>query len=175
VVAIACLSIVLFAGQALPPPRDGEIRALYFQIQDRTEVWLTLEPRSPDGKPAPPGLILTFTSRFAGKQPAAPPETVDVHAYVGRLWAPRVELWLLLDDRDRLDLVPPGMFALATGSVSDYLPATIPLRTLMDMTKADRMTGNALGFAFELTDTQRESLRLFMERILSENPAKNDR
>jgi hypothetical protein len=173
-VAIACLAI-LFTAQALPPPRDGEIRALYFQIQDRTEVWLTLEPRSPDGKPAPPGLILTFTSRFVGKQPAAPPENVDVNASVGMLWAPRVEFWLLLDDRDKVDLVPPGTFALATGSVSDYLQATISLRTLIDLTKADRIVGSALGFEFELTDTQRESLRLFTERILSDNPAKNDR
>jgi hypothetical protein len=43
------------------------------------------------------------------------------------------------------------------------------------ITKAERVTGNALGFEFELTEAQREALRLFMERILSENPAKNDR
>ena len=177
-VAIACLSIVaasVSAGQALPPPRDGEIRALYWERQDETEVWLTLEPRSPDGKPAAPGLILTFTSRFAGKQPQAPAESIDVRAYAGFRWAPRVEFWLLLDDRDKLDLVPPGTFTMFTNSVSDYLPATMPLRTFMHLTNAHRITGNALGFAFELSDVQRETLRLFMERILSENPAKNAR
>jgi hypothetical protein len=174
-IAIACLSLFFAAHQGPPPPRDGEIRALYSQLQDQTEIWLTLEPRSPDGKPAPPGLILTFTWRFAGKQPAAPPENVDVRAYAGMLWAPRVEFWFLLDDRDKLDLVPPGTFALATGSVSDFLQATMALRTFIDLTKAKQIGGNALGFEFELTETQRESLRLFLERILSENPAKNDR
>ena len=177
-IVIAGLSIVaawLSAGQALPPPRNGEIRALYWQLQDQTEVWLTLEPRSSDGKPAPPGMILTFTSRFAGKQPKAPPETIDARAYAGLLWAPRAEFWLLLDDRDKLDLVPPGTVALATGSVSDYLQATIPVSTFSRITKAERVTGNALGFDFELTESQGEALRLFMERILSENPAKNER
>ena len=163
------------ASQALPPPRDSEIRALYSEIQDQTDVWLTFEPRSADGKPAPPGMILTLTSRFAGKQPKAPSENVDVRAYAGSLWAPRVELWLLLDDREKLDLIPPGTFALATGSVSDYLQATIPVTTLFSITKAGRVTGNALGFDFELTEAQREALRLFLERILSENPAKNVR
>ena len=43
------------------------------------------------------------------------------------------------------------------------------------ITKAERVSGNALGFEFETTEAQREALRLFMERILSENPAKNDR
>jgi hypothetical protein len=177
-IATACLFIaaaLLSAGQALPPPRDGEIRALYRELQNQTEIWLTIEPRSSEGTPAPAGMILTFSSRFAGKKPKAPPENVYVRAYAGMMWAPRVEFWLLLDDRDRIDLVPPGTFALETGSVSDYLSATMNVRPFAAITKAERISGNALGFEFETTEAQREALRLFMERILSENPAKNDR
>ena len=163
----------LSAGQALPPPRDGEIRALYRELRNETEVWLTIEPRSADGKPGPTGMIVTCTVRFPGKQPKAPPQDIDVRAYAGFLWAPKVEFWLLLDDREKIDLVPPGAVALATDSVSDYLQASVPVPELKRIANAKRVTGNALGFQFELTEPQRQAIRVFIGRVLSDNPAQD--
>jgi len=163
----------LSAGQALPPPRDGEIRALYWELRNETEVWLTIEPRLADGKPGPTGMIVTCTVRFPGKQPKAPPQDIDVRAYAGFLWAPKVEFWLLLDDREKIELVPPGVVALATDSVSDYLQASVPVPELKRIANAKRVTGNALGVQFELTEPQRQAIRVFIGRVLSDNPAQN--
>jgi hypothetical protein len=39
----SALSSIGVAGQALPPAGDGDIRVLYWQLRNETEVWLTLE------------------------------------------------------------------------------------------------------------------------------------
>ena len=167
----SCLVVAWFTGgQALPPPRDGEIRALYWELRSESEVWVTLEPKSLDGKPAPPGMIVTFTYRFKGKQPENPPSAIDANAYAGLTWAPRVEFWLLLDGREKLDLVPRGAFTLSSGTVSDYLSATVPLALVKRLANAKRVTGSALGFDFEITASQRQAVRAFIERILSDDP-----
>jgi hypothetical protein len=172
VIASVCSCLVLAlisAGQALPPPRDGEIRVLYWELQNETEVWLTLEPKSPDGKPGPG--ILTFTYRFKGKRPKAPPSQIEARAYAGFLWAPKVALWFVLDDREKIDLIPPGTFTLSSGSVSDYLYATVPITLMNRIAHAKRVTGNALGFDFELTESQIQAIRAFMERVFSDDPS----
>ena len=169
--ASLCSSLVvalLSTVQALPPPRDGDIRALYWELRNESEVWLTLEPKSPDGKPGPG--ILTFTYRFKGKRPEAPPSQIEARAYAGFLWAPKVSFWLGLNDREKLDLLPPGAFTLSTGTVSDYLVAMIPITLMNRIAHAKVVTGNALGFDFELTESQIQAFRAFMERIFSEDP-----
>jgi hypothetical protein len=164
-------ALILVAGQALPPPRDGDIRALHWELRNETEVWLTLEPKSSAGKPGPPGMILTLTRQFQGKHPTRPATDVELRAYAGFLWAPRVEFWLVLDGDQRINLAPKTVFGLSTGAVSDYLPATISIGTLKQMAEARRVAGNALGFEFELTESQRLAIRAFVERALSDDPA----
>ena len=167
-----CLAAAwLSLGQALPAPRDGDIRVLYWELQTETTVWLTLEPRSADGKLGPPGHILTFTLRFPGKRPKAPPQHVDLEASVGRLWSPRVELWFVLDEGAKIDLLPPGLFALSTGTVSDYLSVKVSIVGLRHIAAARRVRGNALGVDFEFTESQRQAVRAFLDRVLSDNPA----
>jgi hypothetical protein len=164
----ACLlaSSIGAGAQLLPPPRDGEISVLYNDITKETEIWLTLEPAAADGKPAPPGMILTFTFRFPGKTPKGPPTSLEANAYAGRLWAPKVAYWVVLDDREKIELAPPGMVALSTGTVSDYVPATISVATLARIARAKRVNGNALGWEFELTGSQHKAIFAFLERIL---------
>jgi hypothetical protein len=173
VIVTLCSFLVLTSlstPQQLPPPGDGDIRVVSWELLNETEVWLTLEPKTPDGKPAPPGMILTFTFRFPGKRPKAPPSEIQVNAYAGTLWAPKVALWFVIDDREKIDLVPPGVFALSTGTVSDYLSGTISISTLKRIANAKRVTGNALGVDFELTESQRQAIRAFLERVLSDDP-----
>lgn len=157
--------------QALPPPGDGDIRVLYYELNDRTSVWLTLEPKRTDGKPAPPGALLTLTLEFPGRRPQAPAQEVEIRAHAGFMWAPQVELSLVLDDREKIELVPPGMTGLVGGGLSDYLPAPLSVDTLNRVAAAERVRIRALGLEFELTGSQRRAVRTFLERVLSDNPA----
>lgn len=157
-------------GQA-PPPRDGDIRVLYSDVGNQTQVWLTLEPRTAEGKPAPPAYVLTFTLRFEGKVPKAQPTEVEVRANAGMLWAPRVEFWFVPDGRDRIDLVPATLMVLSNDGGSDYLQTTMSIEALKRIAAAGRVVGDALGFDFVLTDSQRRAVREFTERALSGNPA----
>jgi hypothetical protein len=95
-----------------------------------------------------------------------------VRAYAGAFWAPRVELWFLLNDRHRIDLGSQGRaFGLISGTPSDYLSEPISIDTLRQIAGAHRITGNALGLDFELSESQRRALGAFLERVLSDNPA----
>jgi hypothetical protein len=160
----------LVALQALPPPRDGDIRVLYWELQKETEVWLTLEPKSPEGKPLPTAMNLTFTLRFPGMRPPTPPSRIEVRANAGLTAMPRPVLWLVLGDGQKIDLTPPGTVGLTSGAASDYIPAWMPVETLRQVAEADRVSGNALGMEFELTPSQREALRAFLSRVVSDNP-----
>lgn len=158
------------AAQALPPARDGDIRVLFYELRNETTVWLTLEPKAPDGKPPPTGMVLTINLHFPGKQPKAPVDQVEMRAHVGLLWAPHIELWLVLDDRERIEPAAKGIGGLDTGGI-DYVSANVPVAILTRIAQAKRVTGNALGLEFELTESQRRAVRAFLERVLSDNPA----
>lgn len=154
------------AGQLLPPPGDGDIRAVYWELRNQSEVFLTLEPKSAKGAAAP---LLTFTYHFAGKRPATAPARIEVRAYAGAYWAPRPELWFLLDDGHKVDL-GSSSGGLVSGTPSDYLSNVITIGTFKEMLAARRITGVALGFEFELRESQRRALGRFLERVLSDNP-----
>jgi hypothetical protein len=68
-------------------------------------------------------------------------------------------------------VTPPGVVSLVTGSVSDYLPATISVETLERLARAKHVDGNALGLEFEFTDFQLDAIRKFYARVLSSDPA----
>jgi hypothetical protein len=164
-VAVALLAAVA-AGQLLPPPGDGEIRTVYRDLRNETEVWLTLEPRRPKGDRVP---LITFTHRFSGRRPAGPATGVEVRALAGNYWAPRVELWFLLDEGQKIDLGGQAS-GLTTGAPSDYLSGQVSIATLKKMAGAARITGSALGFAFELNESQRDAIRAFLARVTFDNP-----
>src|SRR5688572_12686231 len=142
--------------QPLPPPGDGEIRIIYWELRNESELWLTLEPRSGDGRHK---RMLTITWRFPGRRPSAPPNELDVTAYAGPLFGGRVEFWLMLDAEHRVDLAPPGRTAgLISGIASDYVSHLISLDTLQKIARAQRGSGHALGVDFELTGSQRAAI-----------------
>jgi hypothetical protein len=148
--------------QPLPPPGDGDIRAVYWDVRNETEVWLTLEPKSDTGEAAP---VVTFTHRFAGRRAAGPPTHVEVRAYAGAFWAPRTEFWLRVDDDAPIHLAP-GATALIPGTPSDFASGAMDLAMLRQMAEAQRITGVALGYPFELTASQRRAIGDFVRRVL---------
>ena len=116
------LALVLTTGvapQALPPPRDGDIRALYWELRNESEVWLTLEPKSPDGNPAPQAMTLTFTRRFPGKWPDKQPPRFEIRTDAGLLWNPKNELWIAIDGGEKVDFVGKNPFGPTSGEYLD--------------------------------------------------------
>ena len=94
------LIAALGAAQLLPPPGDGDIRIVYWELQNVTDIWLTLEPRTLKGERAP---LVTFTYRFPGRRHTVAPREVEVQALRGSS-GPRAELWFELDGGERVDL-----------------------------------------------------------------------
>jgi hypothetical protein len=154
--------------QALPPPRDGDIRVLYWELQNRTDVWLTLEPKTASRAPAPTAMVLTLQFRFLGKIPKTRPDHVDLRAHPGMMWAPQIQLSVVIDEAP-VELAPPGTFGMTDGGL-DYVWVPIPIPTLRRIEYAKRVTINALGIELELTDSQRKAVGAYLERILSDNP-----
>lgn len=165
-------ALVLMAHQALPPPGDGEIRALYWEIRNETEVWLTLEPKSSLGTPTPQAMTLTLTRRFMGKWPNGQPPRFEIRANAGLLWSPKNELWIVIDGQEKIDFVGQNPYGPITGEFSTYVSAEMPVDILSRFAKASRVAGNALGFEFELDTSQLRAVREFFERAMSDNPAR---
>ena len=161
------LAIATPAAQMSPPPRDGDIRVLYWELRDVTEVWLTLEPQSRSGEMLP--VTVTLTASFPGRRPAAPIADVQVRAYVGLLWAPRPQLAFVLDGGETLDLAP-AVAADADGGIVS-VAATISIETLNRLGRARSVAGNALRLEFALTESQRRAVAAFADRVQSPGPA----
>jgi hypothetical protein len=156
--------LLALALQVLPPPQDGDIRTVYWELQNRSEVFLTLELKSHDGKPAP---VVTFTVGFAGKRPVSQPRAVEVRAYPGPLWWPRAEWWFLLDQQTRLDLAGRSSGLINNDFGPNYVIAAVPLGVLQQLADATSVSGNVLGFEVELSSKQRDALRAFRDRVMS--------
>jgi hypothetical protein len=152
-------------------PRDGEIRVLCWDLREETEVWLTLEPRSPDGDTLP--ITLSLSVGFSGKRPATPLTQVDVRAFVGLLWAPTPQLMLTVDG-DSVEFAPPGPSAIYSGSPGEGtltgVVGAISIATLKKMASARSIDGNALRMNFDLNCSQRAAIAKFAERVLSPDP-----
>jgi hypothetical protein len=168
------LSPVTGTAQALPPPRDGDIRVLYYEFRDLTEVWLTLEPKGPAGEDLP--ITLTFDVAFAGKRPAAPLTQAEMRASVGRLWSPRPELTLVLDGKTTLDVAGPNPRTLTGGDADQSamiaVVGTLSTDTLKTIGEARSVSGNALRLPFVLSETQRAAVAAFRERVQSDDPGR---
>ena len=156
------LVAALGAAQSLPPPKDGDIRVVYWELQNATEIFLTLEPRSITGERAP---IVTFTHRFPGKRQEAAPIEVEVQAFAGQFWAPRAELWFEIDNREIFNLGAPLPGTPLQEGTPDYWSGRMPIDVARRMARAHRINGGSLGFPFELTTSQRQAIHAWVERI----------
>ena len=158
----AVLLAALGAAQLLPPAGDGDIRTVYYELQNVTDIFLLLEPRTFKGERAP---IVTFTCRFPGRRHTVAPREVEVQASAGQFWAPRAELWFELDGREVVNLSAPLSNAPLLEGTPDYWSGRVPIDVLRRMARAQRINGSSLGFPFELSASQRQAIRAWLERI----------
>jgi hypothetical protein len=173
----AALTFVLIPAHAstqlLPPAQDGDIRVVYWELINQTEVWLTLTPNTPRGDPVPASM--TFAIRFCGKRPAEPVTGVEVRALAGLLFVWKQQLGLVLDGRETIPLAGPDVsYSTIYGSACDGcvqgVLATISIDTLKRIASAASISGDLLGTEFVLAPSQRAALARFLERVLSDNP-----
>jgi hypothetical protein len=153
---LTCLPTV----QTLPPPRDENIRVVFYELLNQSEISLTLEPKARDGKPAP---TLHLAYRFAGKTPTSSPTEFELRAYVGMFWAPRPELSLTLDDDEPVEL--SGTQAIYSELAMEAVTARLSIDALRQIANARRVTGSALGFPVELSTSQIRSVGIFLDRV----------
>jgi len=168
---VSCLAAASAFGQTLPSPQDGDIRVMYFEALDQTEVWLTLEPKSPAGEKLPIFLVLRAT--FPGRRPVAAPAHLEVRADVDRLWAPTPELRLVADEK-ALAFEPPGPSPVYAGSTMTAVAGAVSPATLERMATARTLGGNALRLDFALDAAQRAAIGRFTKRVLSADPARSE-
>jgi len=154
----------------LAPRIDREIRAAYDPAQNRTEAVLTLLPRDIGG--ASSSLSLAIHATFAGREPAPGAGRFEIRAYPGPLSdarrvrptelkltletedGRRVSLWLFGASWGQAGFVPPG-------AEIPWVYFTLGEAELRALLQAERISGQALGYEFELTAEQVRAVRGF--------------
>jgi hypothetical protein len=165
--ALAVATAVLHGQpQPLPPAGDGDIRVVYQELRDQTELLLTILPQASGGAPPPSRMTLTFSRVSSGRAPqglATSGAIIDVRAYPGTSVESQAELSFDVDGY-RVDL--------SGRAAPDYLSAFTTVRMLERIGAGDHVAASALGVRFELTSDQRAAVRAFVARVKSSDPAK---
>jgi hypothetical protein len=154
-------------GQPSPASEDGKITVAYSELQNLSDVSLSLKLRPAVGQAAPAGMLLTFHWRFEGKLPTVPPSEIEIRAYAGLLWAPRAELEFQLDNEKTIRLPSRAVLGFGNEGGSGFYAATVKLDVVRQIAGANRIEGSALGMRFELDEGQHRALRDFVDYALA--------
>jgi hypothetical protein len=174
------------------PPR--EVRRLYWELQETTEVWVRLTPGDPNG--AAPLISLVFQAFFPGRAardpytglpqwPKGEPARLVVRAEPFPLTAIRgLSLQLVLDGH-AFNLAGPGSryAILPCGVGSDdcapnSVEAELDPALLRALTVARTVGGEALGFPITLAPSDQRALAEFAARVsvtTATNPDRTDK
>ena len=162
------------------PPRD--VRRLYWELAETTEVWVRLTPGDPNG--AAPLLSLVFQAFFPGRAardpytalpqwPKGEPARLVVRAEPFVLTAIRdLTLWLVLDDYT-FDLTSPGSRHSILGCgpagsdncAPNIVEAELHPTLLRALIAARTIGGEAFGFPIQLTAADQRALAEFAGRV----------
>jgi hypothetical protein len=167
----ACLLLLLQApgdGWAVTDSKPGEIRKLYWDLFDTTEVWVRLSPEVPDGKgPAP--LRLVFQAFYPGREPKGPPKRIGA-----RVVGPAVAdlSFRLAFDGTTVDLTGPEgnsrlLFPAPTcqDRGANGVDAELKPNVLRAPAAASRTGGTAMGVRFEISAADRKVLQTFVQQL----------
>jgi len=181
--ALALSSLILLvqgpgAGWVMAPAPPREVRRLYWELQETTEVWVRLTPGDPNG--APPLLSLVFQSFFPGRQPREPysllpqwprgaPARLVVRAEPFPATAVRdLSLRFVLDDYT-FDLTGPGnrytLLSCGDDCAPNAVEAELDPTLLRALIAARTISGEALGFPIQLMPADQLALGDFAARV----------
>jgi len=184
------LSSLTLAPLLFQAPGDGwamvqgnrEVKKLYWELFETTEIWTRLIPEDPDGKP--PLVSLIFQAFFPGRaerdpynkglprDPKGPPARIVVQAQPLPLTVIReLSLRLVVDGRS-IDLTGPTSryhnlpcLVASEDCVPNAVESELEPSTLRSLIAATSVSGEALGFPIKLADADRAALADFATRI----------
>jgi hypothetical protein len=161
------------------PPR--EVRRVYWELFETTEIWVRLLPEGPHA--TPPFVNLIFQAYFPGRAkrdpytgllqwPKGEPQRLTLRALPLPLTMIRGLSLRLVIDGNKVDLTgtaheyrylgcPPGDLDCAPSGIE----AEIKPSLLKSLTTAREIRGEALGFPIELREADQLALDDFTERI----------
>jgi hypothetical protein len=158
-----------------------EVKRLYWDLFQTTEVWVRLVPEDPNGKP--PLLNLVFQAFFPGRaerdpysglprQPKGPPARLVLQAQPFPLTMIRELSLRLVIDGKTVELTGPASryrnlpCLVATEDCSpNAVEAELEPTILRSLIAARAVGGQALGFPIKLTEADRLALTEFATRI----------
>jgi hypothetical protein len=161
------------------PPR--EVKRVYWELFQTTELWLQLIPEDPDGKP--PLVNLVFQAFFPGRadrnpysglpqEPKGPPARLVLKAQPLPLTIVRELSLRLVIDGKAVDLAgPDGRYRnlpclVASEGCTPYaIEAELEPSVLRSLITAQAVHGQVLGFPIELTEADQRALAEFATRI----------
>lgn len=178
------LGLLLFQGPGdgwVLAPDTRQVKRLYYELFQTTEIWLRLVPDGPDGKP--PLVNVIFQAYFPGraardpytglpKEPKGPPARLLLVARALPLTMIRdLSLRLTVDGRV-VPLTGPGAkhrdfypCFVGDGCAADGVEAEIDAALLRSLVAAREVRGEALGFPFKLVAEDQRPLAEFAARI----------
>jgi hypothetical protein len=154
--------------------RPGEVKALYWELYEHTEVCVNLVP-----EPGPAGaspLSVTFSFTHTGRKLEAAPANVLFRVmmppYASVAWP---SLQVTLDRSEPLDLTAPGQpyqvvfppGCTLAGSGCGYTGVEVPVsrEAFLRWAAAKTIRGTAFGVAFSFSPEAHESLLRLAERL----------
>ena len=153
-------------GWGMAPGKPGEVKHLYWDLFNTTEVWVQVMPERPDGK-GPTPLQLVFQAFYTGREAKGAPARVGA-----RVVGPTIDLLFRLTyDGKTADLTGPqgNSRYLWPGACGDCNPngvdAEVKIDVLRDYAAAVSPGGVALGIPFVLSEPDRSALRTFVARL----------
>ena len=179
--ALLLLSQAPGDGWAMVSAPSREVRRLYWELQETTEVWVRLTPRDPAG--GEPLVNLVFQAFFPGRAgrdpynglpqwPSGRPARIVVRAEPFPLTVIRgFSLQLSLDGHTFNLAVPGSRYAILPCGVGseecapNSVEAELDASLLRALTVARTVEGEALGFPIHLSAADQRALAEFSQRV----------
>lgn len=165
-------------GYNLAPSSPREIKTLYWELFQTTEIWVRISPDGKDHKPSPVSLIFYVT--FSGKELSFEPTHITIRAQADpRFVASKFSLKLSPQPGAPLDLVgPPGTAKNSIGTNFQYYPncpgggcavtgviSYLPWKVFLQIARSESLTVEALGIEVSFHKADFDALRAFAKTI----------
>jgi hypothetical protein len=142
----------------------GEVKHLYWELFDTSELWVQVSPQLPDGRPAP--LRMVFQAFFKGPKPRAVPGRIGARV----LGAVGPDLSFRLSYAERtVDLTGPEgnshLLFPSGGTFANGVDAEIKPDVFRAFVSAPNPSGAAFGVPFTFSESDRVAVKRFAAEV----------
>jgi len=165
-------------GYNFAPSSAREVKTLYWELFQTTEIWVRLAPEGRDHKPAPLSLIFYVT--FPGKELSIEPTDITIRAQADpRFAAAKFSLKLAPKPGQPFDLVGPlGTVKNSIGTNFQYYPncpgggcavtgviSYLPWKVFLQIARSESLTAEVLGIEVSFQQADLDALRAFAKKL----------